>query len=92
MPSTTVLVGLTDFSNTGTGIVGLAQQAAAAESAASIGSSLGTTGSTNITVPQGLTLAVGKIVNGGFSFAALLSALAGDANTNILFAQRGHSG
>lgn len=76
--------GLTDFSNTGPGIAGLAQQAAAASAAASIGSSLGTTGSTGITVPQGLTLGIGKIVKNGFSFAALLSALAGDADTNIL--------
>jgi general secretion pathway protein D len=73
-------VGLTDFSNTGTGIAGLAQSAAAASAA----SSSGLTGTTGITVPQGLTLGVGKIVNGGFSFAALLRALSGDSNTNIL--------
>ena len=76
--------GATDFSNTGPGILGLAQQAAAANSAASLGSSLGTTGSTGLSIPQGLTLGVGKIVNGGFSFAALLSALAGNSDTNIL--------
>ncbi|MGH8371619.1 MAG: type II secretion system secretin GspD, partial [Gammaproteobacteria bacterium] len=73
-------VGLTDFSNTGTGITGLAQSAAAASAA----SSSGVTGTTGISVPQGLTLGVGKIVNGGFSFAALLRALSGDSNTNIL--------
>ncbi|MGH8370525.1 MAG: type II secretion system protein GspD, partial [Gammaproteobacteria bacterium] len=73
-------VGLTDFSNTGTGIAGLAQSAAAA----SLASSSGVTGTTGISVPQGLTLGVGKIVNGGFSFAALLRALSGDSNTNIL--------
>lgn len=72
--------GLTDFSNTGTGIAGLAQSAAAASAA----SSSGVTGTTGISVPQGLTLGVGKIVNGGFSFAALLRALSGDSNTNIL--------
>ncbi len=77
-------VGLTDFSNTGPGIAGLAQQVAASSAAASTGSSLGTSGSTGITVPQGLTLGIGKIVKNGFSFAALLSALAGDADTNIL--------
>lgn len=76
--------GLTDFSNTGPGIAGLAQQAAAARAASAAGSSLGTTGATGLSVPQGLTLGVGKIVNGGFSFAALVSALAGDADTNIL--------
>ncbi|MHB8404376.1 MAG: type II secretion system secretin GspD [Gammaproteobacteria bacterium] len=74
-------VGLTDFSNTGPGIAGLAQQALAAKAGAAAASTVGTTG---ITVPQGLTLGIGKIVKNGFSFAALLSALAGDANTNIL--------
>ncbi|MGH8372810.1 MAG: type II secretion system secretin GspD, partial [Gammaproteobacteria bacterium] len=73
--------GLTDFSNTGTGIAGLAQSAAAASASGSSGSGLGATG---INVPQGLTLGVGKIISGGFSFAALLRALAGDSNTNIL--------
>lgn len=72
--------GLTDFSNTGTGIAGLAQSAAAVNAA----SSSGVTGTTGVSVPQGLTLGVGKIVNGGFSFAALLRALSGDSNTNIL--------
>ena len=76
--------GLTDFSNTGPGIAGLGQQILAAQAGAATGSSLGTTGSTGITVPQGLTLGIGKIVKNGFSFAALLSALAGDADTNIL--------
>ena len=76
--------GATDFSNTGPGILGLAQQAAAAKAASSLGSSLGTTGTTGLSIPQGLTLGVGKIVNGGFSFAALLSALAGNSDTNIL--------
>ncbi len=78
--------GLTDFSNTGPGIVDLAQQVAAS-SAIPTGSpvgTLGTTASTGLTIPQGLTLGVGKIVNGGFSFAALVTALASDANTNIL--------
>ncbi|MBU6510014.1 MAG: type II secretion system secretin GspD, partial [Gammaproteobacteria bacterium] len=76
--------GATDFSNTGPGILGLAQQAAAAKGAASLGSSLGTSGGAGLSIPQGLTLGVGKIVNGGFSFAALLSALAGNSDTNIL--------
>lgn len=76
--------GATDFSNTGPGILDLAQQAAAANSAAAIGSTLGTTGTSALTIPQGLTLGVGKFVNGGFSFAALLSALAGNSDTNIL--------
>ena len=72
--------GLTDFGNTGTGIAGLAQSAAAINAA----SSSGVTGTSGISVPQGLSLGVGKIVSGGFSFAALLRALSGDSNTNIL--------
>lgn len=73
--------GATDFSNTGTGILGLAQSIYGANAAATTGA---TTGTSSVTIPQGLTLGIGKIVKGGFSFAALLSALAGDANTNIL--------
>ncbi|MGH8280235.1 MAG: type II secretion system secretin GspD [Gammaproteobacteria bacterium] len=76
--------GATDFSNTGPGILGLAQQAAAANSAVGIGNSLGTTGSPGVAIPQGLTLGVGKIVKNGFSFAALINALAGNSDTNIL--------
>ncbi|MGH8378807.1 MAG: type II secretion system secretin GspD, partial [Gammaproteobacteria bacterium] len=76
--------GITDFSNTGPSIGGIAQQLLAARAGAGTGSSLGTTGSTGITLPQGLTLGVGKIVSGGFSFAALINALAGNSDTNIL--------
>ena len=71
--------GLTDFSNTGPGVGGLIQQALTTTNGVP-----SSTGSTGITLPQGLTLGVGKFVKGGFSFAALLSALAGDADTNIL--------
>lgn len=76
--------GITDFSNTGPSIGGLAQQALAARAGASTGSALGTTGAPGIGLPQGLTLGVGKIVTGGFSWAALINALAGNSDTNIL--------
>ncbi|MGA9855294.1 MAG: type II secretion system secretin GspD [Gammaproteobacteria bacterium] len=73
---------LTDFSNTGPSIGGLAQQVL---TAANANNSSGLTATASgLTIPQGLTLGVGKIVSGGFSFAALLNALAGDAETNIL--------
>jgi len=72
-------VGLTDFSNTGAGIVGVGQAALAAANAGSSG-----TVGTGFTPPQGLTLGVGKIASNGFSFAGLLRALAGDSDTNIL--------
>ncbi|HET7175835.1 MAG TPA: type II secretion system secretin GspD, partial [Gammaproteobacteria bacterium] len=73
-------VALTDFSNTGASIAGVAQSAIAASN-----SSSGTgTSVTGFTPPQGLTLGVGKIASGGFSFAALIRALSGDGETNIL--------
>jgi general secretion pathway protein D len=75
-------VGITDFSNTGPSIGGLAQQILTATNANSSGGLTAT--SSGITIPQGMTLGVGKIVSGGFSFAALLNALAGDSDTNIL--------
>ncbi|MGE5624383.1 MAG: type II secretion system secretin GspD [Bacillota bacterium] len=68
-------VALTDFSNTGAGIVGVGQAAFAAQQSG---------GTTGFTAPQGLTLGVGKITSNGFSFAALLRALSGDGETNIL--------
>ncbi|MGH8362803.1 MAG: secretin N-terminal domain-containing protein, partial [Gammaproteobacteria bacterium] len=55
-------VGITDFSNTGPSIGGLAQQALAARAGATTGGTLGTTGAPSIGLPQGLTLGVGKIV------------------------------
>ena len=70
-------IGLTDFSNTGAGIVGVGEAALAAKNA-------GSTGTTGFTPPQGLTLAVGKVTSAGFNFAALLRALSGDGETNIL--------
>ncbi|HEX2667888.1 MAG TPA: type II secretion system secretin GspD [Gammaproteobacteria bacterium] len=68
-------VGLTDFSNTGAGIIGVGQGALAASQSG---------GTTGFTPPQGLTLGVGKIGSNGFNFAALLRALSGDGETNIL--------
>jgi general secretion pathway protein D len=76
-------VGLTDFSNTGASVLGVGQSALAAAQGFS-SSSTGVTGSTGFTPPQGLTLGVGKITQGGFSIAALIRALSGDGETNIL--------
>jgi general secretion pathway protein D len=72
-------VGLTDFSNTGASILGVGQAALAASQSSSTGTSV-----TGFTPPQGLTLGVGKIASGGFSIAALIRALSGDGETNIL--------
>lgn len=65
--------GLTNFSGSG---VGIAQVGAAAASG-NVASALGA-------VPDGLTLGIGRIASGQFSFAALLRALSGDAASNIL--------
>ena len=69
-------IGLTDFSNTGAGIVGVGQAALAAQQSG---------GTTGFTPPQGLSLGLGKIgSSNGFNIAALLRALSGDGETNIL--------
>ena len=68
-------IGVTDFSNTGAGVVGVGQSVLAAQQSG---------GTTGFTPPQGLSLGVGKITSNGFSFASLLRALAGDSDTNIL--------
>ncbi|CAG0943040.1 Secretin GspD 2 [Gammaproteobacteria bacterium] len=63
-----------DLPNTGGGgIIGLAAAAKSGETAA-IGAAIG----------KGLNMAVGKVQDSGTSFAALINALASDANTNIV--------
>lgn len=62
---------LTNFSRIGPGVIQLG--GAAASGATSI----------NI-VPDGITLGVGRVEQGGVSFAAIIRALAGDGRTNIL--------
>lgn len=66
-------IGVTDFSGVGTSVLGL-------------GAALGGGGTVNPSglIGQGITLGVGRITDSGTSFAAILSALQGDANTNII--------
>jgi general secretion pathway protein D len=64
--------GLTNFSATTSGIVQLG----------TIGGTA-TTPNANI-IRDGITMAVGKVVDSGTSWAAILQALAGDADTNIV--------
>jgi len=64
-------LALTDFSDTGPGIVDLAESAA------------GGTGISGIAIPQGLSLVFGKI-NGRNGYTGLVNALAGDADTDVL--------
>ncbi len=66
-------ISITNFPDGGPGVAQLAA-AAGSGNAANAGSLLG----------EGLTLGVGRISDSGTSFAAILRALEGDANTNII--------
>lgn len=66
-------IGITDFPDAGTTVIDLAT-AVGAGGAAGAGSIIG----------PGATFGVGRISDSGTSFAAILSALQGDANTNII--------
>jgi general secretion pathway protein D len=68
--------GLTNFSATTGGIVQLG-------TAAGGGTTGGTALNSNL-IRDGITMAVGKIVDSGTSWAAILQALSGDADTNIV--------
>ncbi len=70
-------IGVTNFPSFGPGIV----QIAGASGALSGGT--GTTDPTGL-IGEGVTIGVGRITDDGVSFAALLRALQGDANTNII--------
>lgn len=67
---TVVPGGLFNSAVAGTDIVGLAQTVADPTSA--------------LSAPQGGTFAVGKLVDNGISWAAMVRALASDANTNVI--------
>jgi general secretion pathway protein D len=66
--------GLTNYSSTTGGLVQLGT---------AVGGGTGGTPSPNL-IRDGLTLAVGKIAESGLSWAAVVDALAGDADTNIV--------
>ena len=67
-------VGVTNFPAFGAGVAQIAGAAAGGEVPADAGALLG----------EGITLGVGRIVDQGVSFAAILRALQGDADTNII--------
>jgi general secretion pathway protein D len=69
--------GLTNFSATTGGIVQLGTAAGGG------GGTSGTTPAANL-IRDGITMAIGKISDSGTSWAAILNALAGDADTNIV--------
>ena len=66
-------IGVTNFPDVGTNIL-------------SIGSAAGSGGQVDPTslIGEGLTIGLGRISDSGVSFAAILSALQGDADTNII--------
>jgi general secretion pathway protein D len=68
-------IAVTNFPSFGPGIVQLAGAAA--------GGGNGTTNPTSL-IGEGVTIGVGRITDNGVSFAAILRALQGDANTNII--------
>ncbi len=68
-------IAVTNFPSFGPGIVQLAGAAA--------GGGDGTTDPTSL-IGEGVTIGVGRITDNGVSFAAILRALQGDANTNII--------
>lgn len=67
------LIGATDFASSGGRVVPLAG-AAGADDASAIAQA----------ISEGITLGVGRITDTGTSFAAILNALQGDANTNVI--------
>jgi general secretion pathway protein D len=86
--NSTVPAGIINLPGTGTSIVDLA--------AAALGFTQGTTSTTTVpgvvgtptisssTVGTGATVAVGRVVNSGVSFAALIQALRSDGSSNII--------
>src|SRR5262249_19838559 len=67
----------------GTSIVNLAQNIASIASGTTT-STTGTTAAANATLPTGTTLAVGTLKAGGLNFAAMIRALRGDSDTNVV--------
>ena len=67
-------IGITDFSGVGTSVIDLGTAVGSGGSGVNPAGLIG----------QGITLGVGRISDSGTSFAAILSALQGDADTNII--------
>ncbi len=63
--------GFTNFSRVGPGLIQLGGAAAGGAQAINI-------------IPDGITMGIGRVQEGGVSFAAIVRALAGDGRTNIL--------
>ena len=66
-------IGVTNFPSTGAGVAQVA--GAVGGSGSAVDPSL---------IPEGITLGIGRIQDSGTNFAAIINALQGDANTNII--------
>src|SRR5581483_6846793 len=67
----------------GSSIVNLAQNVAAIATGATTTTN-GTAGAANATLPTGTTLAVGALKAGGLNFAAMIRAIRGDSDSNVI--------
>jgi general secretion pathway protein D len=84
--NTTVPAGVINLPGGGTSIVNLAE-AALGVASGTTGTTTGVTGTSAIsssTVGNGATVAVGRVVKNGVSFAALIQALRSDGSSNII--------
>jgi general secretion pathway protein D len=79
--NSTVPAGIVNLPGAGTSIVDLA---AAALSGGAISTTTGVPTISSSTVGTGATVAVGRVVNNGVSFAALVQALRSDGSSNII--------
>jgi general secretion pathway protein D len=67
----------------GSSIVNLAQNVASI-AAGTATTTTGTTAATNATLPNGTTLAIGSLTTGGLNFAAMIRAMRGDSDNNVI--------
>jgi general secretion pathway protein D len=84
--STTVPAGIVNLPGAGTSIVDLAELALTGGASAATATTTGVTSApiSSSTVGTGATVAVGRVVNNGTSFAALVQALRSDGTSNII--------
>ena len=75
-------IGITNFGSTGAGVAQLGGALAGGSDDDDSGSLLGAIDPS--VLPEGITLGVGKISDQGTNFAAIVNALRGDAETNII--------
>src|ERR1700730_12733965 len=85
--NTTVPAGVINFPGSGSSIVNMAEAALGIAGKGTTGTTTGVTGTSGIsssTFGSGATVAVGRVVKNGVSFAALIQALRSDGSSNII--------